>query len=445
MKSLVKTHFLRCFILLALLFGVPLQAQSIIYDGNQGGETSIIRNYIDGVDITYTTSIDTYERFNYIDRNTLSIRTAYITIPLAVSDFVIMGDTVYFCGAYFNNNKPTVCKAVYGYFDIYNVFFGGGAISYWTIEPDVSAGVAVLGLNKLDVTKNKYGDTHLMMIGSGVYYNCSPDIIVNACIDASGNHLVKYHVDTSNRFRYDGVTFSDNFAIITAHDNVGNVNHSYNIFHYKKPTSSGITYFDTQPIVPWRFDTPSAPPPLYYSNVLLAHMTNDKFATLCHRPDASGNYQKVLSVYSDPGNLLGVQHFIIPDSSIYTQMLYNPRQETFYVVRWSNDILSIKSPYTITNTITTYDSRNGWISIDNADGDVHEILSGRDTQVQKKLWLLDESNPNGCVNYCGATNVEIPISEVSDQIIQYILRTDPTRWSFVPKVTNNNLTIICGN
>ena len=86
MKNTTKNGILVFAVLSAVLFcDMPAQSQNIIYDGNQIAETSIIRNYRDNIDITYITDGGC---FNYIDRNTLSVRKIYVT-EFAVEGFVI--------------------------------------------------------------------------------------------------------------------------------------------------------------------------------------------------------------------------------------------------------------------------------------------------------------------------------------------------------------------
>ena len=452
MKSLVKTHFLRCFILLALLlFGVPLQAQSIIYDGNQGGETSIIRNYIDGVDITHTLAVERCDRFNYVDRNSMITYYAEITDPIGVSDFVIFEGKVYFCGGYFEVGGAV--KGVYGFFDINNVFFSGGNIDYWIVDAPMPYNPSninyseVAGFSKIDVMKTPYGETHILMTGSGtcfdstIYYygsNFYPaGLIADVRIDIYGTHTANYHVNKDFQYIFDDVAITDTHAIVTAHPAPNSNMCTYHIFYYKEPTSSGDDYFsgcispgNPYPNVPMIFESPALSYPCP-DKVLVAKMTHDEFAILCCRQG-----RQTLTIYNTP--LVSPSYKgLLPDGNCSSEIVYNPVQKTLYMVRWRNDVLGIKYPFTTTTTISTSFDDYIWLSVDNADKDKHEILSGRSYYLQNKLWRLDDLNPNECVNYSNQANDNVEIQEYIQRITQIIERARLTEMVFIPGVKSH--------
>lgn len=459
MKSLVKTHFLRCFILLALLlFGVPLQAQSIIYDGNQGGETSIIRNYIDGVDITHTLAVERCDRFNYVDRNSMITYYAEITDPIGVSDFVIFEGKVYFCGGYFEVGGAV--KGVYGFFDINNVFFSGGNIDYWIVDAPMPYNPSninyseVAGFSKIDVMKTPYGETHILMTGSGtcfdstIYYygsNFYPaGLIADVRIDIYGTHTVNYHVDRDFQYRFDDVAITDTHAIVTAHPAPNNNMCSYHIFYYNEPTNIGDDYFsecispgNPNPYVPVIIESPALSYPCP-DKVLVAKMTQDEFAILCCRQG-----KQTLTIYSDP-TFPPTYKGLLPDDNCSSEIVYNPVQKTLYMVRWRKDILGIKYPFTTTTTISTIFDDYIWLSVDNADKDKHEILSGRSYYLQNKLWRLDDLYSNDCVIYNNADNEDIEIHEITPSSIQIIERARLTESRFAPGVKSHKIFIECG-
>lgn len=453
----MKNTFFYQFLILAILVlanTAPVNSQNIIYDGNHGGETSIIRNYTNGVDIVYTTSAGVYDRFHYIDRNTLSSQIIDISEPFAVQDFVIKGDTLFFCGIYFLNSSKSSSLPVYGYFNINDVFFSGGTIRYWTFSGSNSTG-AVVSLTKMDVTKTSYGDIHLMMLGFGLYfdgnnYQSNLSAIVDVCINALGNHKAYFHVDTTHHFIFDDVTFTDNHVIVTAHEYAGLVSTSYNIFYYGYPTSVGNNIFsNTNTVVPFNafpnriHDNLPAPLPHSSHDVLVANMTGGKFATLCYKSDATPYI--ILSTYQTSPDIQPIQRFIIPKFPSYKQLIYNSKQQTFYVINCSDKILSIKYPFLTTNTITTNNSNHQWLSIDNADRYTHEMLSGRDHSLQLKLWQLDESKFNSCATFTTDVNIETDLDEHKPQHIQLIDVRNCTSYSFNPSVNTIKIYIECSD
>ena len=93
----------------------PVFSQSMIYESDQLSEFSIIRNYKTGIDITFSDYYGTDIYFSYVDRNTMTTTSVDVTNYFHVEDFVILDDTVFFCG---NHNQTAVC----GFVDINDVF-----------------------------------------------------------------------------------------------------------------------------------------------------------------------------------------------------------------------------------------------------------------------------------------------------------------------------------
>lgn len=446
MKSIVKVRFMRCFVLMALLlYLAPLNAQNIIYDDSQQlGETSIIRNYKENVDITYNAAAGEIDRFNYIDRNSLVVLTAPLTIPIIIHDFVIIGDTVFFCGSCTivkSSHKP-----VYGYFDINKVFFSGGAITYRvaTVQPDNPPDYSeITSWDKIDVLKTTYGETHLLMTGSGskfignMFYS---DVwaIADAHIDNSGLHTIYYHIDTNCVFHYEDVAITDNYAIVAAYSTMGR----YDLFYYTHPVNPG-DYFFPASNVPWRYEilgTPALPSPV---NVIIAKMTQDAFAVLCYRLGV-GNDVVTLSIYNSP-TMSPIYKCEVPYHNDCREMVYNPLLKTLYITQGWTDILGIKAPFTTTNYISTIFDNYMWLSVDNADLDTHEILSGFDNYtLEKKIWRLDELNQNSCVVYNSTDNEELDKTEVDTLLFQATDRLIPDENWFRPDIKTLKLNILCG-
>lgn len=454
MKSIVKVRFMRCFVLMALLlYLAPLQAQSIIYDDSQQlGETSIIRNYKENVDITYNAAAGEIDRFNYIDRNTLMVYTAPLTEPIAIHDFVIIGDTVFFCGSC--TIVKSSQKPVYGYFDINKVFFSGGAIKYWTANvqsgnsPNYSE---ITSWDKIDVLKTTYGETHLLMTGYGckfignMFYS---DVwaIADALIDNLGLHTIYYHIDTNCVFRYKDVAITDNYAIVAAYSTMGR----YDLFYYTHPVNPGYCLFSAYYVpgttianVPWRYEIPGTPALPSPFNVIIAKMTQDAFAVLCYRLGV-GNDVVTLSIYNSP-TMSPIHKCIVSYNNDCREMVYNPLLKTLYITQGWTDILGIKAPFTTTNYISTIFDNYMWLSVDNADLDTHEILSGFDNYtLEKKIWRLDELNQNSCVVYNSTDNEGLDKTEVDTLLFQATDRRFPDENRFRPDIKTLKLNILCG-
>ena len=334
-------------IVAVLLFcAIPAFSQGAIYNPQKDSEFSIIRNYMDKVDITYNLFTSTTS-FNYIDRNSMNEFSAEITVPFTVSDFVVFDDSVFFCG--FTNGGSCGDHAVYGYFDINDVFFYNGVIHYgnFNTDPDYCR---ITRFDKLDVMRSAAGETHLILIGEGYPDNVSKGTVQNdtanrpvlfeALVDLTVNStlnsdIANYFINDTNLYDFDDVTLTNNYAIVSAHKQNDNyITSTYEIFYYKKPINAGDNIF-TQSILPgtsiariypWESNPATLELP-YYDEVIVTRMNNDGFATLCHKYDANDNDYLVLSVYSDPIQSQPILYRVkLPYYDNCQEMIYNPRQ-----------------------------------------------------------------------------------------------------------------------
>lgn len=105
-------------VLAALLFPLSSWAQNIIYDAPYPQtENTIIRHYKDSIEIGCDV-IGSVSVFSYNNRNTLTVRQFSMPSNIAVFDFEILNDTVYFCGGDNTGNG----QAVFGWFSIHHIF-----------------------------------------------------------------------------------------------------------------------------------------------------------------------------------------------------------------------------------------------------------------------------------------------------------------------------------
>lgn len=384
MKRLFPSVIILCFIAINGLFCAESgHAQSIIYNANPHSEYSIIRNYDDHVDITHNIICDSVS-FNYIDRSSLSVISAYCSGHFNVSDFVIFGDSVFFCG-----DSAGMC-AVYGYFNIHDVFFSGGAINYRRIvvnNPIDTNYSRIIHLDKIAAGKALSGETHLLMVGRGYYYDVNinnhgshyyyPGVIVDVKIDASGSNQVKYTVDRPYKLLYDDVIVADNYAIVSARSTSNTATCSHNFLYYSSPVNLGYSYFPSTPISNIQMWTTSQAVLTLPANdkIHLAKTTTDGFATVCHKYNGNGNNPFVISIYNDPLSIPTFR-YELPFTDINCQeVVYNPLLSELYILPEMSSVLyGIRYPYTMSEIITA--KNIGWTSIDNADNDNYEILSG---------------------------------------------------------------------
>ena len=447
---------LRYFLLPLLLFGsVPAHSQSAILSGNQCSEHSIIRNYANNVDITFNVMLDT-QTFNYVDRNTMTTSSVYI-YDFGVDDFVVFHDSVFFCGSI----GSTAC---YGYFDINDVFFSSGSITYYELffstmfDPARSI---LFGLEKIDVTTSRSGNTHLLMVGRGYNYDVNitfmeshyyyPGAIVEAWTDSSGTQRMRYTIDYDYNYIYTDVAFTGNYAVVSASTTDELFSNTHNLFYYKNPTYSSEGYLDSwsssfTPTMTADASILSLPP--YGSNMIhITKMQKDSFATACINY-FSGNI--TVSIYQDPTQL-PIKRIDIPHSVNCKEIIYNPLQESLYYISISPsptssyDLFQIKNPYT--SSLRLIEGASRWLSLDNTDNKRRVILSGFDFSTYfiypKKYWLFDETDLNGCFLREEVPNVELGKTDLEGLYIQNTIRDNRPPVRLQSKSFKYNLEYLC--
>ena len=429
-------------LLIFFLMFVPnlsVQAQTYIYeDPFLQAENSIVRNYKDGVDITYTLG---WQKvcFNYVDRNTNLVSSVDVYGQFVVFDFRILNDTVFFCGEHFN-------RGVFGYFDINDVFFSSGSIKYvlFNYASGQSFGV-VSSLFRIAVTQTVVGETHMVMTGlryadiNNTKVFSHVGAIVDAWIGAAGSISYSYILDENDKYRFDDVTITNNYAVVTA---FGIDESTHNILYYPKPTISGGNFFGistgTVYTPMWTADQ-SVFTVHIFAAIRIAPLKKDGFATSCLSSDST----IVVSEYSTPTQQ-AIRRFYIPNYDICKEMVYNSRQDALYILpELKNYLYRTVAPYTITTKVTSKIVER-WLSIDNADNNKHEILTGYDhPDPMKKIWQFDFLDYNRCVGKDDYKNVDMQIVETNSMLEQEVKRPEVEYSVYTPESEKSQIDIIC--
>lgn len=426
-NSLFRLWYL---LLPVMLLTNQLHSQSVIYSSDQRSEYSIIRNYLKNVDITYSLIGDLGMRlrgFNYVDRNSMTVVSAEIPLFYAINDFVVYNDCVYFCG--YDSITP-----IYGFFDINDVFFNNGVINYYRITQNT-----ISSLDIIKAKKTSSGDLHMVMIGKGTSAKSSTvGLIADAWINAFGTMNFKYTLESRNEYMYNDVALTDKFAVVSARGSVNGTPNSHNIFYYYEPTVSNISYLDSWPsgVAPlWQAD----PTTLLSSNAIsITKMEHDTFATVCNSL-TSGNI--VVSIYNDPMNP-PVKRFELPYNDILYKIVYNTLYKTLFILPdLGHDLEYTNAPYTYTSKATATGGAK-WLSIDNANNNISEIISGFDSRIQY-YWQFDMSNPDNCADYTEGDNTDISILERGLTLYQRYFPETLTQERLQPHIETFILFIEC--
>lgn len=453
-----KNHLFQCrlwyFVLpMLLLDSIPVHSQGTILSSNQCSEFSIIRNYESNVDITYNVMLDTIT-FNYVDRNTMTTLSVNIQNQFLVWDFLVFHDSVFFCG---ESNQT----AVFGYFDIQDVFFSSGNINYYTLPTDYN----IVSLKRIDVTKALSGATHLLMTGLGYLYFANNNVSDKEIIDSTDDDRSFYYlgavveawrpipsvtntkmrytlIDTHYTYLYDDVAFTDNYAIITAHTADSTTTH--NLFYYKSPISPSNGYLDSWISTPPLSNTPIQKTDLSIiqlgSNIKITIMQKDSFATACKNLLDSNI---TISIYKNPTQQ-SVKRFAIPGTYICQEIVYNTLQKALYLL--DSNLYHIRHPF-VTSLKLEETSYNRWLSLDNTDHETQVILSGWDPSMMivypKMYWLFDINNINSCYNNYFIPNKNINQTDQPNYYSQIILYDELVSRPLSPTRKKFTLNIVC--
>lgn len=394
-------------VLAALLFPLSSWAQNIIYDAPvPQSEYTIIRNYKEAVDIGCDIIGDVFV-FSYNDRNTGIIR--YFPLPrIGVNDFEILNDTVFFCGTNVDSNR-----AAFGWFSIYNVFFGADNIylkTFSTNQNDI-----IHYFNNMEVTAIA-GTIHIYLTG---YANFSfaksrdpycEGVFAEARRDTYGNWKLQYVLDTSRLFDYTDMAITDNYVVVAAGKKVGTSGYSHCIIPYYLQTVStayqsifslmpsitsntiAVAVYETDPSI---FSWFSAG-----ENFIITNMEEDGVATVLKAWVSSPpNYVEVVNIYDNPTSQ-PIRRFYFYNTAAqrYFGLKYNPLCQTLYFVQdypgW--EFFSTKYPYSSLLKHFTSDTFV-WFDMDIINGTYKNILSGWDnSNNDRKLWVFDGNSDNCC-------------------------------------------------
>ena len=252
----------------------------------------------------------------------MTIRSAPIPTNWDVWDFVVYDGFVYFCGQESRNYNY---YAIFGYFNIQDVFFNNGLIAYYKTDLH-----AIATLQKIDAKRTSSGDIHMVMIGTGYPSKSSPcSMIADAWLDAMGNITFKYTVESSGTYQFNDVALTDNFAVVSAMGLLSGITGSiHNVLYYKEPVLPNNSYFDSW----YLYQTPlwqADPSTLLASQpIQITKMEQDGFATVCL---SSFPGKIAVSIFSSP-TTPPIKRFILPYDDYFQEIVYNPQKLALFIL-----------------------------------------------------------------------------------------------------------------
>lgn len=383
---------------------------------SQQSEFSIIRNYKEDVDITYSCYLSEENCFCYVDRHNNVYYKAKVDLNLRVTDFRIYKDRVFFCGSYSNSS-------VIGWFDISGLFFGGDDLNVVSmsvnlhIEDSICPGydVEVRG-NRLKVFV-KNGDIHLVMVGWGRHiadgkdyvsdvhgrpYACDYSAIIDVWTSDYLNWEMRYTMDYEDDVSYDDIAVTKKFVVVTSH--LKN-NLSPQILYYLLPTSAGQSFFDPvssngsinalgyctdYDFIHCQFGSP----------LLITEMVGDTFATACEAVILDSCLATVITYYNDPVSW-PIMRFVYSTNMLertYSEIRYNKIDRFLYLFRFHTRILErFGAPFTDAIRYKVDESFYSGMSMDVIERDGMAVVSGSSSSALKKLWLFGAYSSGSCM------------------------------------------------
>lgn len=323
------------------LFPTIASGQDAIYEiGVPATKKTIVREMKENVAIVYSYD-GTDGWFSYVDMNTPDCYSAKIP-GLEVNDFEIYKDTVYFCG-------KGGGVAVAGYFDINATFFMGAPAQYAFMPSSIYCQIDnpfpnyedIIDLRKIVVMNNPGGQPHMLMIGEAT---CTHSVnLVNRCIvdvyyDGSDWEIAMTQEHESILY-FDDIAVTDNYVIAAGHKHPQDGEY---LTSFPRPTNPIVSIFygciGSSGTMPWHVYSAggmSCYTTAWDEDHLVAHITGDIFATICHGgysgslPNNLGG--TVLSLYNTASTVYN-RGYVSDSSANYKDLRFNKYTNSLYLL-----------------------------------------------------------------------------------------------------------------
>lgn len=288
MKNIIK-QIVRPLVAVVLFAQVAnISAQNIIYEvPSVKSDNSIIREYKEDCYLVYN-DISGTPTFGLADIANATYYEASMSVPtLVINDMEIVGKIAYFCG-----NDVGTTFVFFGFFDIPDVFFSGGAINYCLLPPLTMTDPPTISgytenftkLLRIEPFVLSSNDVHIFMVGesyytapsgaSGTPYRC----LIDAHYDGTTAIDLSTQEETGSVYFFDDIAVTSNHLVAVG-DKHGGTGQYMNF--YTLPNTAHYQYFQTiPPLSPnfyWSQDIEYYPVP----EVRIESMGGDAFATVC--------------------------------------------------------------------------------------------------------------------------------------------------------------------
>lgn len=251
---------------------ISLMAQTEIYEVTNIAtpKASIIKDWQNQKQIAYIES--SVHGFSIVDLNNTNLLLADLPNSIEVNDFEIYKQWVFFCGCNASSNVGII-----GYFDINDLFYGGGSYHYFDLYS--SSSYPLLRALKMDLFPVSDG-LHLILAGETYCSTCQTHK-VRSFVDVPFNlssmtpsSTFQGITELSGIEYYDDVVITDNYVV-----SIGHKHQSDGIYFrlFNKPTTITTDIFLVSTLWNTLYGESSAA-----ELVLGTHLFGDVFATVSH-------------------------------------------------------------------------------------------------------------------------------------------------------------------
>lgn len=182
---------------------------------------TLIREYKDKNEIIFVK--DAQSSFLFVDRSTMLVYEAKLTVPADVTDMEIVGDKLFFCANYLGG---LYC----GFFDIYATFFGSASINVFQIPfypQDVVNDSTIYPesvlLSKMEVYYPSGSNIHIFMVAD-VIFNSSLTTDYSVLMDLrydGSSWIVDIEEEPDRIYYFNDITLTENYLWVVGHKNGG--------------------------------------------------------------------------------------------------------------------------------------------------------------------------------------------------------------------------------
>ena len=343
MENITKQAIKLFLVFFVLTQMANVTAQNIVYEvSNVKSNNSIIREYKDGCYLIYN-DIGGATTFGYADISSGDYTEASASVPpLEINDLEIVNGIAYFCG-----KCTLVPYVVFGFFDVYDLFFNNGVINYCILStitmtsPLGCSGFTEQFTNLLRIEPYviSSNDVHIFMVGESYYMNTSGvpgnpyRCVIDAYFDGTSTISLSTLEETDGIYFFNDITVTSSNLVIVGDKHGGTGQYmSYRLL----PTIPSPTLFST-PIFPislyWSNDIYYYPEP----DVRIEALGGDAFATVCngHVSDSysPGSFGIIMTTYNSAINMTDRKLIANPyDVKRFRDLKFNFKDNRLYYV-----------------------------------------------------------------------------------------------------------------